>query len=60
MKNILHSIVLWDSDQVASVEPQGIRRLVRYVRLWEQGLGDGIKKVYESEIPIQKKLRRKG
>jgi len=33
-------------------------RLVKYVRVTEQSLGDGIKKVYESEISSMKKLRR--
>ena len=59
-KHITLDRSMWGSDQAASVEPRGIRRLVEYVRVWEQALGDGIKKVYESEIPIQKKLRRKG
>jgi len=49
---------MWGSDQAASVEPGGFERLVKYVRVTEQSLGDGIKKVYESEIPSMKKLRR--
>ena len=48
---------LWGTDQSASVEPQGLRRLVRDIRVIEQALGDGVKKVYESEKPIMKKLR---
>jgi N-acetylneuraminate synthase len=51
---------MWGSDQAASIEPQGIKRLVSYISEWQNSLGDGIKKVYESEIPIRKKLRRKG
>jgi N-acetylneuraminate synthase len=50
----------WGSDQAASLEPNGITRLVRDIRLWEQSKGDGIKKVYEREFPIIKKLRRVG
>jgi N-acetylneuraminate synthase len=50
----------WGSDQAASLEPNGISRLVRDIRLWEQAKGDGIKKVYEREFPIIKKLRRVG
>ncbi|HEX4169301.1 MAG TPA: N-acetylneuraminate synthase family protein [Bryobacteraceae bacterium] len=50
----------WGSDQAASLEPNGISRLVRDIRLWEQAKGDGIKKVYEREFPIIKKLRRIG
>jgi N-acetylneuraminate synthase len=51
---------LWGSDQAASVEPQGFARLVKDIRAVEAGLGDGVKKVYESEIPIMRKLRRVG
>ena len=49
---------MWGSDQAASVEPQGLMRLVRDVRIIERSLGDGVKKVYESEKPIRAKLRR--
>jgi N-acetylneuraminate synthase len=49
---------MWGSDQAASVEPQGLMRLVRDIRVIERGLGDGQKKVYESEKPIRAKLRR--
>ena len=50
---------LWGSDQAASLEPHGIQKLVEYIRVLEIASGDGIKKVYPSEIPIIKKLRRK-
>lgn len=50
---------MWGSDQAASVEPQGLRRLVRDIRVIEKALGDGVKKIYESELPIMRKLRRK-
>ena len=49
---------MWGSDQAASVEPQGLARLVRDIRTVELALGDGIKRVYESEVPIREKLRR--
>jgi N-acetylneuraminate synthase len=49
---------LWGSDQAASVEPGGLRRLVKYIRVTEQSLGDGKKRVYESEMPSLKRLRR--
>jgi sialic acid synthase SpsE len=48
---------MWGSDQAASVEPQGMARLVRDVRVIETALGKGIKQVHESEIPIRSKLR---
>ena len=46
------------SDQAASVEPGGFERLVKYIRVTEAGLGDGVKKVYASEMSSRKKLRR--
>jgi len=49
---------MWGSDQAASVEPQGFSRLVRDIHAVETALGDGVKRVYESEIPIREKLRR--
>jgi N-acetylneuraminate synthase len=49
---------MWGSDQAASVEPGGFERLVKYIRVTEAGLGDGVKKVYESEMSSRKKLRR--
>ncbi|MFL7868263.1 MAG: N-acetylneuraminate synthase family protein [Anaerolineales bacterium] len=51
---------MWGSDQAASVEPGGFRKLVKYIRVTEQALGDGVKKVYDSEKSIMKKLRRVG
>lgn len=49
---------MWGSDQAASVEPGGLQKLVKYIRVTEQSLGDGVKKVYESEMPSRNKLRR--
>ena len=49
---------MWGSDQAASVEPGGFERLVKYIRVSEASLGDGVKKVYESEKPSMIKLRR--
>jgi N-acetylneuraminate synthase len=51
---------MWGSDQAASVEPQGFTRLVRDIRAIEVSFGDGEKRIYDSEVPIMKKLRRKG
>ncbi|WP_375503743.1 N-acetylneuraminate synthase family protein [uncultured Jatrophihabitans sp.] len=50
----------WGSDQAASVEPGGLQRLVRDIRIVEAALGDGVKRVYDSEVPIRAKLRRVG
>lgn len=49
---------LWGSDQAASVEPGGFEKLVKYIRVTEMSVGDGVKKVYDSELPSQKRLRR--
>lgn len=49
---------MWGSDQAASVEPQGVERLVKYIRVTEQSLGNGVKVVYESEKASMKRLRR--
>ena len=49
---------MWGSDHAASLEPNGISRIVRDLRLVEQSMGDGVKRVYEREQPIIKKLRR--
>ncbi|MEE4194409.1 MAG: N-acetylneuraminate synthase family protein [Anaerolineae bacterium] len=49
---------MWGSDQAASVEPQGVRQMVKYIRVTEQALGDGVKHIYESELPSLHKLRR--
>lgn len=49
---------MWGSDQAASVEPGGFERLIKYIRVSEAALGDGVKKVYESEQPSLKRLRR--
>lgn len=49
---------MWGTDQAASVEVNGFKRLVENIRDIELSLGDGVKKVYESEMNSRKKLRR--
>ena len=49
---------MWGSDQAASVEPGGFEKLVKYIRVTEAGMGDGVKQVYQSEMNSLKKLRR--
>ncbi len=51
---------MWGSDHAASLEPSGMTRLMRDIRLIETSMGDGIKRVYEREKPIIQKLRRVG
>ena len=48
---------IYGSDQAASLEPKGLDRLIRDVRNVEKVLGDGKKRIWESEIPVMKKLR---
>lgn len=48
---------MWGSNQAASVEPSGLVRLVKYIRVVESAMGDGVKKVYDSELPVMQKLR---
>lgn len=50
---------MWGSDHAASLEPSGLTRLVRDIRLVESSLGDGEKKVIDRELPIIARLRRK-
>ena len=49
---------MWGSDQAASVEVGGFHRLVENIRGIEKALGDGVKRVYDSELGPRKKLRR--
>jgi N-acetylneuraminate synthase len=50
---------MWGSDQAASLEPNGITRLVRDIRLVEKSMGTGVKSILERELPIIARLRRK-
>ncbi len=51
---------MWGSDQAASLEAEGLRRMVRDIRSIPSIMGNGKKTVYKSELPIKAKLRRKG
>ena len=48
---------MYGSDQAASLEPIGLKRVVNDIRRIEAILGDGEKRVWSSEIPVMKKLR---
>ncbi len=48
---------MWGSDQAAPVEPWGFIRLARDIRVIEEALGDGVKRVYNSELPALARLR---
>ncbi len=49
---------MWGTDQAASVEMGGLQRMVRDIRDIEMAMGDGIKRVYDSELKSRAKLRR--
>jgi N-acetylneuraminate synthase len=49
---------MWGSDQAASVEMVGLQKLVSNIRDIRLALGDGVKRVYDCEIPSMRKLRR--
>ncbi|HBB25651.1 MAG TPA: N-acetylneuraminate synthase [Bacteroidetes bacterium] len=49
---------MWGTDQAASVEIAGLERMVRDIREIERALGDGVKRVYDSELGVRSKLRR--
>jgi N-acetylneuraminate synthase len=51
---------MWGSDQAASLEPNGMQRLLRDIRLVEIAMGDGQKRLLDREKPIMEKLRRVG
>ena len=51
---------MWGSDQAASLEPSGLTRLVRDIRLVETSMGNGDKFVSEREAAVMQKLRRVG
>lgn len=51
---------MWGSDHAASLEPAGLERLVRDIRVIEEALGDGVKRVYPGELAPMAKLRRVG
>lgn len=49
---------MWGTDQAASVEIGGMFRLVKDIRDIERAMGDGVKRVYDSELGPMKKLRK--
>jgi len=48
---------MYGSDHSASLEKAGLERMVRDVRMVETIFGDGVKRIWDSEIPVMKKLR---
>jgi N-acetylneuraminate synthase len=56
-RHITLSHSMYGSDQAASLEKIGLVRMVRDVRRLDGIKGDGVKKIWPSEIPVMKKLR---
>ena len=57
-RHVTLSRSMYGSDQAASLEEPGLVRMVRDIRRVEAILGDGVKHVWDSEIPVMKKIRR--
>ncbi|WP_336205148.1 N-acetylneuraminate synthase family protein [Nonomuraea sp. LPB2021202275-12-8] len=49
---------MWGSDHAASLEPAGLEHLVRDIRVIEQAMGDGVKRVFPGEEAPKARLRR--
>ena len=49
---------MWGSDHAASLEPGGLEHLVRDIRIIEEAMGDGVKRVFPGEVEPRKRLRR--
>lgn len=47
----------YGTDQAASIEPEGVFHLVKRIQGIELAMGDGNKRIMDSEVPIMKKLR---
>lgn len=57
-RHITNDRTNWGSDQAASLETAGLYHMVRDIRQVPILLGDGVKVVYDRELPIIEKLRR--
>lgn len=56
-RHITLNRTMWGTDQMASVEVPAFFKLVRQIRSIDTAMGDGIKRITESEVPIRAKLR---
>lgn len=57
-RHVTFSRTAWGTDQAASLEKAGMETLVRDIRNVPIMRGDGVKRVYDSELPVMKKLRK--
>ncbi len=58
-RHVTLDVSMWGSDQPASLEFWKFKQMVTNIRRFEKALGDGIKRILPSEIPVKEKLRRK-
>lgn len=58
-KHITLDRAMWGTDQGASIDFSGLRRIIRDLKTIPVWLGDGVKKVYDSEVKVKEKLRDK-
>lgn len=56
-RHITLDCTMWGSDHAASLDPKSFERLILDLQEVEKGLGDGVKRVYSSELPALEKLR---
>ncbi|MGO2004104.1 MULTISPECIES: N-acetylneuraminate synthase family protein [Micrococcaceae] len=49
---------MWGSDQASSLEPKGFESLIRDIRILQEAMGDGVKKVFPGELAPLSRLRR--
>ena len=56
-RHITLNRTMWGSDQAASLSPSGVEILVRYIRAVEKAMGDGVKKIWPSELEARNRLR---
>ena len=57
-RHLTLSRAMWGSDHAASLEPEGLRKMVGYIRTVEKALGDGFKRVYPGERANMAKFRK--
>jgi N-acetylneuraminate synthase len=58
-RHITLNRAMYGSDQAASLEKAGLVRMVRDIRVIDKIIGDGKKRIWNSELPVQKKLRER-
>lgn len=56
-RHITLDVAMYGSDQAASLEPPGLTRIVRDIRITEVAMGDGVKRLGPAETAIKQKLR---